>query len=157
MVDENVNENVNENENEDEDANKKAVLGFFEAVSDRRVEDLPRFMAHDVVDHNKIIHGEADEPGAAFEGLRMQLAAFEPLTVRVDELIADGDKVVARVTQQGVHRGTHPRMPEPTGRSFENEAIWILTLADAKITEIRAVSDRLGLFFQLGWDWPQAD
>ncbi|GAA3143136.1 hypothetical protein GCM10017687_69940 [Streptomyces echinatus] len=48
-------------------------------------------------------------------------------------------------------------MPEPTGRSFENEAIWIFTVAAGKITEIRAVSDRLGLFFQLGWQWPQAD
>lgn len=136
---------------------KKTVRGFFEAVSERRLEDLPRFMAAGVVDHNKIIHGEADEPGAAFEGLRQQLAAFDPLTVQVDELLAEGDKVVARVTQRGVHRGTHPRMPEPTGRAFEVEAIWIFTLADGKISEIRAVSDRLGLFLQLGWPWPQAD
>ncbi|MGI5512114.1 hypothetical protein [Streptomyces sp. CA-106131] len=42
------------------DENKKVVLSFFEAVSERRLEDLPRFMARDVVDHNKIIHGEAD-------------------------------------------------------------------------------------------------
>ncbi|TDU89716.1 ketosteroid isomerase-like protein [Kribbella voronezhensis] len=139
------------------DDNKKAVLGFFEAVSDRRVEDLPQFLAQDVVDHNKIIHGEADEPGAAFEGLRLQLAAFDPLTVQVEELIGEGDQVVARVIQRGVHSGTHVRMPEPTGRSFENEAIWILTLTEGKISEIRAVSDRLGLFFQLGWPWPQTD
>ncbi|MEJ8652285.1 ester cyclase [Streptomyces sp. MS1.AVA.3] len=138
------------------DDNKKAVLGFFEAVSDRRLEDLPRFVAHDVVDHNKMVYGEADEPGAAFEGLRQQLVAFDPLTVRVDELIGEGDRVVARVTQRGVHRGTHARMPEPTGRSFENEAIWIFTVTERKITEIRAVSDRLGLFLQLGWTWPQA-
>ncbi|WP_198676234.1 ester cyclase [Kribbella monticola] len=139
------------------DDNKKAVLGFFEAVSDRRVEDLPQYVAQDVVDHNKIIHGEPDEPGAAFEGLRQQLAAFDPLTVQVEELIGEGDQVVARVIQRGVHSGTHPRMPEPTGRSFENEAIWILTLTEGKISGIRAVSDRLGLFFQLGWPWPQTD
>ncbi|MGI5531266.1 ester cyclase [Streptomyces syringium] len=139
------------------DENKKSVLGFFEAVGNRRVEDLPRFMAADVVDHNKIIHGEADEPGAAFEGLRQQLLAFDPLKVRVKELIGEDARVAARVTQLGVHHGTHPRMPEPTGRSFEIEAIWIFTLTKGKITEIRAVSDRLGLFLQLGWQWPQAD
>ncbi|MFJ4667420.1 ester cyclase [Kitasatospora purpeofusca] len=139
------------------DHNKKVVLGFFEAVSERRLADLPRFMAPNVVDHNKIIHGEADEPGAAFEGLRQQLVAFEPLTVQVDELIGEGDQVVARVTQRGVHGGTHPRMPGPTGRSFENEAIWIFTLTEGRITEIRAVSDRLGLFLQLGWEWPGAE
>jgi hypothetical protein len=27
-------------------------------------------------------------------------------------------------------------------------------VADGLITEIRAVSDRLGMFLQLGWDWP---
>ena len=25
------------------------------------------------------------------------------------------------------------------------------------VTEIRAVSDRLGMFLQLGWDWPARD
>ncbi|GGM19445.1 hypothetical protein GCM10010129_74670 [Streptomyces fumigatiscleroticus] len=65
--------------------------------------------------------------------------------------------MVARVTQRGVHRGTHPPMPEPTGRSFENEAIWIVTLTEGRISEIRAVSDRLGLFLQLGWEWPRAE
>src|SRR5690242_17081343 len=73
------------------DGNKKVVRGFFEAVSERRVDDLARFLAPDVVDHNKIIHGEADEPGAAFEGLRQQLAAFDPLVVRVQELVAEDD------------------------------------------------------------------
>jgi hypothetical protein len=33
----------------------------------------------------------------------------------------------------------------------------MFTIADAKVTQIRAVSDRLGLFLQLGWDWPTQD
>lgn len=138
------------------DDGKEVVQGFFEAVSEGRLEDLPQYMAADVVDHNKIIHGEADEPGAAFEGLRQQAEALAPLTVQVDELIGEGDRVVARVTQRGVHSAAHPRMPEPTGWSFEIEAIWIFTLRDGRITEIRAVSDRLGLFAQLGWPLPTA-
>jgi predicted ester cyclase len=137
--------------------NELTVRSFFEAVSARRLEDLPAVLAPDVIDHNKIIHGESDEPGSAFEGLRQQLVAFDPLTVRVEELISEGDRVTARVTQSGVHSGIHPRMPDPTGRRFEVEAIWIFTLADARITEIRAVSDRLGLFLQLGWPWPRLD
>ena len=131
------------------------VSGFFAALNDRRLEDLSQYMALDVVDHNKVIHGEEDAPGAAFEGFRQQLAAFEPAYLRVDELIAEGDRVVARITQGGVHSGSHPRMPAPTGRRFQNEAIFILTVINGKITELRAVSDRLGLFLQLGWDWPE--
>ncbi|MEV6611709.1 ester cyclase [Kutzneria sp. NPDC051319] len=72
------------------------------------------------------------------------------------ELIAEGDRVVARLTVSGVHTGFHPRMPVPTNRPFLVEQIWIFTLRDRKIAEIRAVSDRLGMFLQLGWDWPTA-
>ncbi len=48
-------------------------------------------------------------------------------------------------------------MPAPTGRSCEVEQIWILTVRTGRIAEIRAVSDRLGMFLQLGWDWPTVD
>ncbi|WP_316742890.1 nuclear transport factor 2 family protein [Streptomyces sp. MK7] len=96
------------------------------APGERRLEGLPRCMTEDAVDRNKIIRGGAAETGAAFGGLRQQLAAFDPLVVRVEGLPAEGDRVVARVTRRGTrrntpghtgtHRGTRPRMPAPTGR-----------------------------------------
>ena len=42
-------------------------------------------------------------------------------------------------------------MHEPAGRDCDVEQIWIFTLTDGVITEIRAVSDRLSMFMQLGW------
>ncbi|MGW1189217.1 ester cyclase [Streptomyces sp. NPDC002559] len=135
----------------------QVVTGFVEAIDARRIEDFPRYLAADVVDHNKIIHGEADEPGAAFDGFRQQLDAFGVLNTEVRQLVVEGDTVVARLLVSGTHTGHHPRMPEPTGRSFEVEQIWIFTVRDGRIVEIRAVGDRLGMFLQLGWDWPAAD
>jgi len=137
-------------------ANKQAVAHFFQILNERRLDDLPQVMAANVIDHNKIIYGEAYMPGAAFDALRQQLAAFDPYHAQEEELIAEGQRVAVRITQSGLNTGTHPRMPVPTGRRFENEAIFILTIVDGKISEIRGVSDRLGLFLQLGWDWPQA-
>ncbi|MGX8904347.1 ester cyclase [Streptomyces netropsis] len=136
-------------------AHKRVVTAFLAALNDRRPAELPAYMAPDVVDHNKIIHGEADEPGAAFDGFQRQLDAFGSLEMVPEELIAEGDRVVARLTVRGVHTGAHPRMPEPTLRAFEVEQIWVFTLAHGRIAEIRAVSDRLGMFSQLGWDWPE--
>ena len=133
------------------------IKDLFAAINERRLDDLHDYIADDVVDHNKIIFGEPDEPGAAFEGIRMQLDAFDPFRMEVEELITEGDRVVARLTMSGTHSGAHPRMPTPTGRSFVNEAILVFTLRDGKVAEIRGVSDRLGLFFQLGWDWPEED
>ncbi|MEU1425087.1 ester cyclase [Kitasatospora sp. NPDC005751] len=137
--------------------NKKLVREFFDALNEVRIGDLGDYLAADVVDHNKIIHGEPDEPGAAFAAIETQLTALAPYRARVDALIAEGDSVVARITQTGVSSGSHPRMPSPTGRGFENEAIFVFTLTHGRISEIRGVSDRLGLFLQLGWDWPTAD
>ncbi|PSJ27088.1 ester cyclase [Streptosporangium nondiastaticum] len=137
--------------------NKALVNSFFAVLNEGRLEDLGDYLAADVVDHNKVIHGEPDEPGAAFAAIATQLQALKPYRATVEELIAEGEKVVARITQSGTSSGTHPRMPVPTGRSFENEAIFVFTVADGLIRDMRCVSDRLGLFLQLGWDWPTAD
>ncbi|HTZ23141.1 MAG TPA: ester cyclase [Streptosporangiaceae bacterium] len=136
------------------EANKQTIRALFQAMNEHRAGDLRDYIAADVIDHNKIIHGEADEPGAAFDGFSQQLAAFSDIAMIPQELIAEGNQVVVRVMASGTHTGSHPRMPQPTGRSFEVEQIWIFTLDSGKVTEIRAVSDRLGLFAQLGWDWP---
>ncbi|MEV4438142.1 ester cyclase [Streptomyces sp. NPDC049577] len=137
--------------------NKQVVEGFLLALNERRLSDLPRYVAPDVIDHNKIIHGEPDEPGAAFDGFRQQLEAFGELRLELRQCVAEGDTVVVRLTVSGKNTGSHPRMPVPTHRPFEVEQIWMLTLADGRISEIRAVSDRLGMFLQLGWDWPTVD
>jgi predicted ester cyclase len=141
---------------------KAAIAAFFDRLNQGVLDGSQAWAAYlspHVIDHNKIIFGEADEPGAAIEGFRQQLAAFGPTDagqggMLVQELIGEGNQVVARLRVVGKHTGTHPRMPKPTGRDFDVEQIWIFTLADGLITEIRAVSDRLGMFLQLGWDWP---
>ncbi len=136
------------------EANKRTIRDLFAAINRHDLTALPDYLAPDVVDHNKIIHGEEDEPGAAFGGFARQLAAFSEARMAPQDMIAEDDRVVVRLIASGVHTGFHPRMPEPTGRRFEVEQIWIFTLANGKVIEIRAVSDRLGLFAQLGWDWP---
>ena len=146
------------------DDNKAVIAAFFDHLNQSVLdgsEDWAAYLSPQVIDHNKIIFGEADEPGAAIEGFRQQLAAFGPTSTAtsgmlVQELIGEGNQVVARLRVVGKHIGAHPRMPEPTGRDCDVEQIWIFTLTDGLVTEIRAVSDRLGMFLQLGWDWPTA-
>lgn len=60
------------------ESNKKVVEGLFQALNERRLDDLTQYIARDVIDYNKIVYGEADEPGAAFDGTRQQLSAFDP-------------------------------------------------------------------------------
>ncbi|MGW0768633.1 ester cyclase [Streptomyces sp. NPDC002676] len=142
-------------------SSKQVVHGFIAALNDRSSQDWVQYLAPDVIDHNKIIFGEEEAPGAAIEGFRQQLAAFSTEHpddgFRVEQLIAEGDEVVARLRVRGVHSGHHPRMPQPTGRRCDVEQIWIFTVRAGRIAEIRAVSDRLGMFLQLGWAWPSED
>src|ERR1700678_4344216 len=104
--------------------NKAAITAFFDRLNQGVLDgsqDWVAYLSPQVIDHNKIIFGEADEPGAAVEGFRQQLAAFGPADagksgMLVEELIGQGNQVVARLRVAGKHTGAHPRMPEPTGR-----------------------------------------
>ena len=78
-------------------------------------------------------------------------AAFPDTHFAVDDLIAEGDKVVSRVTWSGTHRGEFSGVP-PTGRRVTVPAIWIHRVVDGRITwEGRAgEADWLGFHHQLG-------
>lgn len=98
--------------------NKEVVQELFNAINARRLDDLRAYMTDDVIDHNKIVHGEPDEPGAAFDAIHQQLTAFDPMHMKVEELIAEGDRVVARLTMSGTNGGRIPGCPSrPIGAS----------------------------------------
>ena len=90
------------------DRNKRLVTNFFAAVNDRRIDLVGRYLASDVVDHNKIIFGEPDEPGAALDGFRQQLDAFG--TGRLDPPGADRGGRPRGCQGAGV-RGAHRLSP----------------------------------------------
>ena len=82
-------------------------------------------------------------------GLQQLLtAAFPDLRVRIDDLIAEEDKVATRLLFSGTHQGPF-RDFAPTGRPVTFGAIRIYQLADGKVTGSWAYQDSLGLVQQL--------
>jgi len=77
------------------------------------------------------------------------LRAYPDLHVTVEDLIAEGDKLVARNTVTGTHQGEYLGVP-PTGKSVTYNEIFILRFANARITETWAVVDVLSQMKQLG-------
>ena len=67
----------------------------------------------------------------------------------VEEMIAEGDRVVVRWTGSGTHVGAFMGIP-PTGRSFTISGIDIYRMADGKMAEHWHVVDQLALLGQLG-------
>jgi steroid delta-isomerase-like uncharacterized protein len=75
--------------------------------------------------------------------------AFPDLCHTVEDQVAEGEKVVSRLTVQGTHQGPFQGMP-PTGKQVTFTDIMISRIEDGKITELWAQFDALGLLQQLG-------
>lgn len=69
--------------------------------------------------------------------------------MKVDEVIAENDRVMVRWTFHGVHAGEFAGLP-PTQQPISYAGINIFRIADGKIAEIWDLFDRLWLWQQLG-------
>jgi predicted ester cyclase len=79
----------------------------------------------------------------------MLFAAFPDQKWTIEELIAEGDKVVNRFTWRGTHQGNFLGIA-PTGSQVEVKGVVIDRFADGKIADTRILMDNLGLMQQLG-------
>jgi predicted ester cyclase len=75
--------------------------------------------------------------------------AFPNFDTTIEDILAEGDKVVARLTMRGTHKGEYLGVA-PTGKKFTEAAICIFRIAGRKIAEAWAVHDTLGLMIQVG-------
>jgi steroid delta-isomerase-like uncharacterized protein len=77
------------------------------------------------------------------------LAVFPDYRFELLDLVAEGDKVVARIPFSGTHTGPILGL-DATGRSVRVSEIVIFRIADGKIVEAWEEYDELGLRRQLG-------
>ena len=112
------------------------------------LDAVDRFFATDFINHNPARGITNDR-----EGIKHYIAslytAFPDLNTTIDDLIAEGDKVVCRVTTSGTHRGDLEGIP-PTGKRMSVTNITIFRIANGKVFERWNVSDQLGILQQLG-------
>jgi predicted ester cyclase len=71
-------------------------------VNHRRLDDLDQFLAADVVQHAPVRTVGLE---AARRTLADWLAAFPDLHLVIEDLVVDGDHLMARLTATGTHRG----------------------------------------------------
>jgi steroid delta-isomerase-like uncharacterized protein len=128
--------------------NEALVRRFFEEFcNERRAEVADEIIASDYVSH-----GPQAPPAEGPEGVKARVGVYQESVHghwRVDELLCTGDRVVARWTGTGTHRGELMGIP-PTGKSIEVDAISVFRIADGKIAEEWTVWDALGLLQQVG-------
>src|SRR5919201_1870550 len=111
--------------------NKAIVRGYMmsEALSKGNVAALQRYFSDDVVFNNS---RDIAQELARVRALRR---AFPDLQVTIEDQIAEGDKVVTRVTFRGTHHGEFGGIA-PTGKRVEYSGIAIDRIADGKVVEM---------------------
>ena len=131
------------------EANKASVRRFYDEVFNKKNRAaIDEFIAPNHVDH-------AAPPGlpggieGAKQTLTMYLTAFPDLHFTVEDLLAEGDKVVARITMRGTQQGALMGIP-PTGKQVMVTAIDINRIVGDKSVEHWLQMDTLGLLQQLG-------
>ena len=77
------------------------------------------------------------------------LDAFPDLHVKIEDLVAEEDRVAARLTLTGMHAGPFAGLPATNRRATWN-SFRFYRLEDGRVAETWAIQDRLGLLEQIG-------
>jgi steroid delta-isomerase-like uncharacterized protein len=104
----------------------------------------PNYISHQPAGQDDIRGLEAIKELAA--GIR---EAFPDSETTIEDQIAEGDKVVTRLTSRGTHQGELWGIPA-TGREAEVSSVSTNRIEGAKIVEHWTCADRLGMMQQLG-------
>jgi steroid delta-isomerase-like uncharacterized protein len=104
-----------------------------------------------VVEHQQQpgITPDAAGPELVKQIARFFRAAFPDLQITVNDLIAEGDRVAARVTISGTHQGEMMGI-SPTGKRVEVSSIDIIRFEDGKAAEHWGETDIMSMMQQLG-------
>ena len=129
--------------------NKALVRRFYEEIDKGNIEILDELVAEDYADHNP-----PPLPGLApgREGLKQAFKIFWDATPgyhHIEDQIAEGDKVVTRLTSYGKHEGDLPGAPR-TGNDMKVTSITIHRVSDGKLVEKWSEKDVFSLLQQIG-------
>ncbi len=132
--------------------NVSVIRRWFEEVWNRGREEA----IDELFDDEGLAHGLADESGAALRGptgfkpfFRRFREAFPEIEVFVEDTVSEGDKVAARCTVRGRHRGDTLGF-KATDSPVEFDGICIVRIRNGKIVEAWNNFDFMSMFQQLG-------
>lgn len=132
-----------------EEAAKAFIARFFDEVWNQgKVEVVEEFVAPDYVSHNKL-GIDASGPEGIRQAVLAQRAAFPDLVSRIEDSIAEHDKVVVRGVDRGTFVNAFMGLP-PTGRTFTITWIDIFRIEEGLLKEAWLEIDSEDFRRQLG-------
>ena len=127
--------------------NKALVRRFYEEIDKGNLEAMDELVAENYIDHSP----PPFPVGHGLEGLKNAFKLFWEATPghhTIEDQVAEGDKVVTRMTAYGKHEGDLPGIPR-TGNDMKMTAVVIHRIADGKLVEKWSNKDVLGMLQQL--------
>jgi steroid delta-isomerase-like uncharacterized protein len=130
-------------------SNRDIVRGFIDEVLNQgNIEASGKYFWDDMVEQVPL-----PGQGPGLEGLKNVLrgikTAFPDIHWKIEEQVAEGDKVMTRFEWTGTHRGPFLGVPA-TGRSVKVWGVVIDRFERGKIKDTRIIMDALGLMMQFG-------
>jgi steroid delta-isomerase-like uncharacterized protein len=128
--------------------NKDVYRRIVAAINRGDAQALDELLASDIVDRNPIPH-QAPGRGGFKQWMAAARTAFPDLHGTVDDLIAEGDRVAARISWRGTHHGDFVGVP-PTGKVVAFSAFHLVRFSEGRAVEWWGTADLLGVLQQLG-------
>src|SRR6185436_9472621 len=129
-------------------ANRALVRRYLgEVLSAGRLDLLDELVAADFLDSTPGAPKDVRGPEVIRSAQQRAREIFPEVEYKVDDLIAEGDKVVARYTVRATSRGSG----SAPGRPIEVTGVTIFRIAGGKIREAWIVNDQIEMFLQLGY------
>jgi predicted ester cyclase len=129
--------------------NKALLRHYYDEVINKK----NRAAIDEYIDPNFVDHAAPSDIPAGIEGQKqvfsMYSTAFPDTHFKVEDMIAEGDRAVARLSVSATQQGTFLGLP-PTGKHVTFTGIDIIRIAGGKLVERWGEMDMLGLLQQLG-------
>ena len=123
------------------------VLKLYELLNNGDIESIGELVTPEYVEHDPL-PGQGTGRDGVVDRFSMIVGALAP-QFTVEDVIAEGDKVVVRWTNAGTHVAEFAGIPA-TGRSLTIAGIDIYRVANGSISEHWHVIDQLSMLGQLG-------
>jgi predicted ester cyclase len=130
--------------------NKETVREVFTAIDNNDFDKLNELFSNDF----GLKAPGLDTPWKkddVFQAIKTHYASFPDWTHKIEDMIAEGDKVAVKLIQNGTHKAQYEGI-SATGKIITNPALSIMTIVKGQVKDWWVIEDNLGFMQQLGME-----
>lgn len=131
------------------ESNKQLCRDYFKAFLARDTAWMERHIAPTFVRHDPGLPFEVRGPEGVAQLHDALMPAFPDMELELQDFVAEGEKVLVRLTIHAVHSGPFGTLPA-TGRRIDVPVLDLFHISDGRLIEHWALLDNLGMLRQLG-------